>query len=163
MTIFHGTYTWDNFVPKYPHLLYCSAVWGGAYRTILNINLFISQKRKVLRVMYSKSKYDHTDPLFYDNKLLKVPDIISLQTCVFVFKCLHTYPNNKTFELLSNNPNILWHPNDLRVPLCRTVQEAQLRSVSVRGVRVQNTLTHHTNKSGTSVLALKHSVKSKTF
>ena len=141
----------------YPQLLYCSAIWGGAYKTVLD-NLFVSQK-KVIRIMFFKSKYDHTDPLFADNRLLKVPDIISLQTCIFVFKCLHIYPSVTTYELLSNNPDSR-RPYDLRVPLCHTVQ-AQ-RGVSVRGVRAWNALPHHA-KSSTSVLILKSTIKSSLF
>ena len=123
----------------YPHLLYCSAIWGGAFTTLLD-GLFIAQK-KMIRVMFHRSRYDHTNPLFYEHNLLKVPDIISLQTCIFVYKSIHIYPNNTTFEPLSQNVNTR-RPNDLKMPLCRTVH-AQ-RSVRVRGVREWNTLPQET-------------------
>lgn len=36
----------------YPHILYCSAIWGGAYKTFLD-NLFVSQK-KLIELCFSK-------------------------------------------------------------------------------------------------------------
>lgn len=68
----------------YPHLTYCCGIWGGAYCTLIN-NLFITQK-KLLRLMYFKGRYDHTNSIFKDAGLLKVPDIINLQTSLFVHK-----------------------------------------------------------------------------
>ena len=46
----------------YPHLTYCSGVWGGAYKTYVD-SLFLSQK-KLIRTMFSQSKFANTDPLF---------------------------------------------------------------------------------------------------
>ena len=137
----------------YPHLIYCSAIWRGAFSTLLD-GLFVAQK-KIVRVIFYKNRYDHTNPLFCEHNLLKVPDIIALQTCIFVFKSLYIYPVNTTFELLSHNVNTR-RPNDLRLPLCRTVQ-AQ-RSVSVRGVREWNSLPQET-KSLTSVNLFKSKIK----
>ena len=139
----------------YPHLIYCSAIWGGAFKILLD-GLFVAQK-KIIRVMFYKSRYDHTNSLFSDHNLLKVPDIISLQTCIFVFKSIHIYPNNTTYELLSHNVNNTRRPNDLRLPLCRTVH-AQ-RNVSVRGAREWNSLPHET-KSLTSINLFKNKIKS---
>lgn len=137
----------------YPVLLYCSAVWGGAFKTLID-QLFVAQK-KVIRVMSYKSKYEHTNPLFCDYKLLKLPDLILLQTCLFVFKALHVYPTN-IFQPLSHNINTR-RPHDLRVPYCRTVQ-AQ-RSVSVRGVTHWNNLPQDI-KSLTSINTFKGKIKS---
>ena len=70
----------------YPHLLYCSAIWGGAFITLIDY-LFTAEK-KIIRIVYFKPKFEHTNPLFHDHKLIKLPDIILLQTCIFVFKSL---------------------------------------------------------------------------
>ena len=98
--------------------------------------------------------------LFFSNhKLLKIQDIIFWQSCIFVFKSLHVYPNNTTYELLSHNLNSR-RPNDLRIPYCRTVQ-AQ-RSVSVRGVRNWNSLPQEV-KSSTTISFFKSRIKSLLF
>lgn len=123
----------------YQYLIYCSSIWGGAYSTLVE-KLFVAQK-KLMRIMFHKSRFDHTDPIFCAHNILKVPDLIALQTCIFVFKSLNIYPNNNTYKLLSQNVNSR-RPNDLRVPLCRTVH-AQ-RSVSVRGVTIWNDLPQQT-------------------
>ena len=141
----------------YPHLLYCSAIWGGAYKTLLD-NLFIAQK-KIIRVMYFRSKYEHTNPLFCDYNLIKLPDIIVLQTCLFVYKSLHIFPINTTFKFPSHNINTR-RPMDVKTPQCRTVH-AQ-RSVSVRGAWSWNNL-HQDITSINSIHLFKYKIKASIF
>lgn len=139
----------------YPHVINCSAISGGAFKTLLD-GLFVAHK-KITRVMFHRKKrYDHTNPLFCEHNLLKVPDIIFLQTCIFLFKSIYIYPNNTSYKLLSNNINNNRRPDDLKLPLCRTVHEQ--RSVSVRGVREWNSLPHDI-KSLTSINLFKSKVK----
>ena len=94
--------------------------------------MFYRKEKKMLVIFY-KNRFDHTNPLFCEHNLLKVPDKIALQTCIFVFKSIYIYPDNTTYESLSHNVISTRRPNDHRIPFCRTVH-AQ-RSVSVRGVR----------------------------
>ena len=65
------------FCLVYPYLTYCSAIWGGAYGTLID-HIFISQK-KLVRIMFSKKSYDHTHPTFKEHSLLKIRDVISHQ------------------------------------------------------------------------------------
>ena len=141
----------------YPHLLYCSAIWGGAFSTLID-GIFVAQE-KIVRVMFSCKRYDHTNPLFSQYSLLKVPDIIALQTCIFVFQSIHVYPNDTNFESLSHNVNTT-RPNDLRLPLCRTVQAQP--SVNVRGVREWNNLPHDA-KNITSINLFRNKMKYSLF
>jgi len=53
----------------YPYFLYCNEVWGLAYATHKR-QLFVLQK-KALRIICHSSKYESTDPLFRELKLLK--------------------------------------------------------------------------------------------
>ena len=142
----------------YPHLLYCSAVWGGAFKTLLD-DLFIAQK-KIIRVMYFKSKFAHTNPLFREFKLIKLPDIILFQTCLFVYKSLYIFPINTSFEFPSHNINTR-RPMDLKIPQCRTVH-AQ-RSVSVRGAWCWNNLHQDIKSITTSVNLFKTKIKASIF
>ena len=43
----------------YPHLSYCVATWGGAYKTYID-NLFITQK-KLMRIISFQKRFDHTN------------------------------------------------------------------------------------------------------
>ena len=85
----------------YPHFLFGSVIWGGSFTTYLD-SLFLMQK-KLLRVMTSSDRYAHTDPLFKNLNLLKLSDIITLQTHVFVYKALHLHNVNFGF-IVADNP-----------------------------------------------------------
>lgn len=69
---------------------------GGTYTGYIN-SLFVEQK-KLLRIMSYRYRYDHTHPLFVNYRLLKLPDIVHLQTSIFVFKNIHSCPVNLFFE-----------------------------------------------------------------
>lgn len=47
--------------------MYCSALWGGAYKTYID-NLFVEQK-KLLTVITKSGRFDHNAPLFSDLNL----------------------------------------------------------------------------------------------
>lgn len=118
----------------YPHLLYCCAIWGGAYNTFID-SLIISQK-KLLRVMFFKDRYAHTNCIFRDFRLLKLPDIIYLQTNLFVHKALHSFPVYPGFTVMPHSVTRRTH--QLRLPLCRSTHAQQ--SVLSRGSKNWNNL-----------------------
>ena len=119
----------------HPHLLYCTAIWGGAYKTYLD-SLFITQK-KLMRIMSFKNRYDHTNDIYRDLRVLKLPDILYLQTMIFVHKSIHSIPVEPGFTLMPTN-NTTRRPHNLRVPLCRT-SHAQ-HSIISRGSVIWNDL-----------------------
>lgn len=120
------------FALVYPHFIYCSAIWGGAYKTYLD-NLFIAQK-KLIRTMYCRGRYDHTDGLFKSNNLLKLHDILYLQAGLFVYKSINIYTTNTGFQRLPPSRRV----NELRIPLCLTTHAQH--SILVRGARLWNQL-----------------------
>lgn len=120
------------FALVYPHLLYCSAIWGGGYGTDLN-SLFTTQK-KILRTMHYKGRYDHSNLLFADSKLLKLNEILDLQVALFVYKSLHLYLVNPGFVPLPPSRRV----NELRIPLCLTTHAQH--SILIRGSRQWNQL-----------------------
>ena len=100
----------------YPHFLYGAVIWGGTYNTYLD-NLFITQK-KLLRVMSKSHRYAHTDPLFKQFNLLKLNDIITLQTQLFVYKSLHVNKIESDFKFAHSSQTR--RQDCLQLPLCRT-------------------------------------------
>ncbi len=122
----------------YPNLFYCSAIWGGAYHTYIQ-SLFTTQK-KLLRVMFHCNRYDHTNPYFAQHKLLKLPDIITLQTCLFVYSTIKNNYSGTEYHIISHN-TATRRLHMLRLPLCRTSHSQQ--SVLVRGARQWNSLSDH--------------------
>ncbi len=118
------------FSLAYPHLLYCCALWGGSYKTYID-NLFVEQN-KLIRVMSRRQGYDHGDPLFITFNLLKLPDIMHLQTCLFVHRALHSYPSYNDFLKMDNSSARTY--NNLRIPLCRTSHAQQ--NIRFRGIKL---------------------------
>ena len=59
-------------------------VWGGTYSVHLQ-NLIKLQKRSI-RIISNASYRAHTDPLFYNLKVLKLKDMYLYNLCVYMFK-----------------------------------------------------------------------------
>ena len=68
----------------FPYLNYCVEVWGNTYKTNL-YSLFIEQK-KAIRIVCHAKYLDHTSSLFHKLRLLKSPDIVHFNTCIFMYK-----------------------------------------------------------------------------
>ena len=78
-----------------PHLYYSLLVWAHNSNSIKR--LFVLQK-KSLRIIYFLNHNAHTSPLFRDLNILKLPDKIALENCLFINKyfnkCLPTIFKN---------------------------------------------------------------------
>ena len=69
------------------HIHYACIIWG---QNVCTINrLFILQK-KALRLIHFKERNAHTAPLFFKSKVVKLPNKIRIETCIFIGK----YVNN---------------------------------------------------------------------
>ena len=60
-----------------PYLNYGILAWGNAHQTLLHRILLL--QKKSLRIICNFAKRSHTDSLFFENKILKVQDLYSLQ------------------------------------------------------------------------------------
>ena len=69
------------------HINYASLVWGETKSSINRV--FIIQK-KTLRAIYVKGKFDHTSSLFSESRLIKLPEKLSLENCLFTSKSLNS-------------------------------------------------------------------------
>ena len=87
----------------YSHMTYGILVWSLATQKNLD-SIFILQK-KGIRILNFADYYEHTNPLFLENKIIKFPDIIKTHQLIFAnqFKndmlpddlnCLFTYTTN---------------------------------------------------------------------
>ena len=77
------------------HLNYASIVWSQTKRSINRV--FINQKN-ALRTIHPEGKYDHTSSLFSESKIIKLPDKIFIENCLFVSISL----NNQLPEIFNN-------------------------------------------------------------
>ena len=55
------------------------------------INLLFTLPKKVLRLIYFKERNAHIAPLIFKSKIMKLPDKIKIENCLFISK----YVNNK--------------------------------------------------------------------
>ena len=82
-----------------PHLYYSLLVWAQNSNSIKR--LFVLQK-KSLRIIYFLNHNAHTSPLFRDLNILKFPDKIALENCLFINKySTSVYPQSLKIGLLS--------------------------------------------------------------
>ena len=73
----------------YPYLIYCNLIWGSTFETHLR-PLIILQKRAI-RVINKVHYLQHTSPLFFSNKILKLLDIVKYRQAVYMYKNLATH------------------------------------------------------------------------
>ena len=63
-------------------------IWGNTY--ITNLNGITILPKKVIRIICGKPRLEHTNPLFYEMKMLKFIDIIEYLTAIIIYKAYHT-------------------------------------------------------------------------
>ena len=68
------------------HLNYANTVWGQK-KNSLNY-LFLLQK-KVIRIISFDIRNAHSNPLFYRHEIVKVPDKIIIENCLFIIKSIN--------------------------------------------------------------------------
>ena len=106
-----------------PYLNYGILAWGNTYSTLLDKILLL--QKKALRISFNLHLREHTDQLFFNNKILKVKDIYSLQLGLFMFK-YNSKKLPKVFEnLFFKNDTVHKYPtrrsNEFHLPLLRTI------------------------------------------
>ena len=67
-----------------PHLNYGILAWGSSPKSQIE-KILITQKR-ILRNIFCTSTREHTDPLFFESKILKIDDIFNLSLGSMMFK-----------------------------------------------------------------------------
>jgi len=97
------------------HLSYGITAWGCADKNVLR-PLMLVQKRAI-RVINNASYYSHTGPKFKKTKILKLDDLFTYQSLLFV----HDYLSNK----LPNSFNGCF-PSNSDMPNSRTTRQSRL-------------------------------------
>jgi hypothetical protein len=109
-----------------PYLRYGNIIWGKAASVHVS-RLFVLQKRAV-RIVCGAHFLAHTNPLFLDNRILKLHDLNTYLCAQFVFKIYHNiFPS--AFSLPFHITPLV-HPHHTRaitnttarIPYCRTSQ-----------------------------------------
>ena len=67
-----------------PYVSYCCELWGNTYKSRI-YPLYIMQKRAI-RICGNSDYRAHTRPIFYHFKTLCLPDLVSFNSMVFMYK-----------------------------------------------------------------------------
>ena len=106
-----------------PYLNYGILAWGNSHKFLLD-RLLLLQK-KSLRIIFNTHARSHTNPLFFENKILKIADLYSFQLGQFMYN----YNNNSlpsAFDrMFQKNQSFHNYPtrrsNEFHLPLLRTL------------------------------------------
>ena len=126
--------------PIHFHLQYCISSWGTAPKSTL-APLFILQKRSI-RLLTGSGYQEHTNPLFYRAKCLKLKDIYFLETAKLMYKIHNnvlSFANSDKFNLIKNcytHKTRLNHKNNFLLPRTRT--RFGQKSPSYAGIKIWN-------------------------
>ena len=153
-------YKLSSYVPKptlrsvyfsliYPYLNYCNIVSGNTFA--IHLYPIIKYQKRAVRIICKAPYLAHTDPLFYELKLLKLCDIHKYQVLVYVFK------NSNLFSSSTHNYSTRNFSN-LRSQFRRTVLTS--RSLSYLGPKYWNSLDPSL-KCTDKLVTFKNNVKSK--
>ena len=139
----------------YPNIVYCLAIWGAAGNTKTQ-QVVVAQKR-VIRIIASLNRRDHTHGTFLDLKILKFAEIKSYCCAVYVYKSINSIIDSNYFQYRRNEFHSLRDPDLLRVPVVRSTQSQAF--IQYHGVKVWNALPSHIRGKNT-LASFKSSLKS---
>ena len=87
----------------YPYITYGNLVWGNTYPTRLQKLLKI--QKKIVRLMCFKSYTDHSEPLFFNLKILNIYKINDHLCSLFMYRCINynqNLPNLCNYYFIQN-------------------------------------------------------------
>ena len=117
------------------HLSYITSVWGNACNIFIN-KLQIAQN-KILRIIFNRPLRSHTADLYSINSnIIPVRAIYVIQTCFFIYLCLHQQTHSNTAFKLSNHQHFTRSHNLIQRPNISTL--AGERCISFKGAQLYN-------------------------
>ena len=106
-----------------PYITYCNIVWGNCGST--KINPILTLQKRAVRLITSSQYLSPSNPLFRQLKTLKIEDLHTFQTAVFMHKyttnrlpkifdgfftpnsTVHSYPTRQSSDYHLENPKII--------------------------------------------------------
>ena len=120
-----------------PYIHYGNTVWSSAAPSLLQ-SIHSAQKR-LIRLILKKKRYEHSNPLYIQLKLLKLQDICTMNACLFIFKSINNFIFCPiTIEARPPGPYNLRNIAPLEIPFSRSTQTK--RFIRIRGPQLWNAL-----------------------
>ena len=118
--------------------MYCAEIWGNTYAA--NLKCLVLLQKRVVRLICGAQRLDHISSLFYDLRILKLPDMVKLKTAEIMYKEYNnSLPNN------IHKPFVLYDPTYMTRQKCvfklkyvRT--NLSTMCISINGVKLCNSL-----------------------
>ena len=118
----------------YSYITYCNEVWGLGYASHRR-KLFNLQKRAI-RIICNKPKFEHTDPLFKELRILKLHDINSFLITNFMFKFYHNDLPDIFKDMFTYNSSVHSHNTRQNYLLHVPIVQSNLTLMNIRYVGV---------------------------
>ena len=115
----------------YPYFIYCNLVWGGTYST--HLDPLLKLQKKALRIINKKPFLHPTNELFFNNSILKLPDIHIFRMGIYMFSNNSFRSNFERSHDHNTRNSFLLLPSHQRL-------NSTIRSTSSRGVRIWNSI-----------------------
>lgn len=116
--------------------MYCLEVWGNSY--VSNLMPLIILQKRALRIINRAPPREHTNGLFLKSGLLKLKDMIVLQTLLVMHKVKYCLLPSGLQNLFAVNSETSRRNHDFKHPFVRTTLKQMC--VSVAGVKQWNSL-----------------------
>ena len=88
----------------YSHMTYGSLIWS--LTTQKNLNIILILQKKCIRILNSVSFNEHTNLLFYNNKIIKFPDVVKTNQLLFVKQFINKNLPDDLINLFTFSTNI---------------------------------------------------------
>ena len=141
-----------------PYITYCNIIWANCSK--MKINSIVLLQKRAIRICTHSNYLANSNPLFSQLKTLKVYDIHTLQTAIFMYKYTSkTLPASfLNFYLLNVNVHsyLTRHAHDYH--LNNPKLSLALRSIRHHGPDIWNNLPNHI-KIRTSLYSFKANMK----
>ena len=123
-----------------PYIMYCAEVWGNTYAT--NTRCLVLLQKRVIRLICGAKRLDHTNLLFHNVHILKLPDLVKLKTAIIMFKAYrYILPMNVQFFLkIHESQYSSRHKCKFKQIYVRTNLKSMC--ISVTGAKLWNSIIH---------------------
>ena len=116
----------------YPYLTYNVTFWGKTYNR--HTDPIVKLQKRMLRLMTNSGFFEHTNPLFFQLKILKFPDIYTYFVCIY----MHQSISNGKYRI-EHSLNTRARSNNHAQPIFNRLTSAQ-QSISIMGPNTWNSL-----------------------
>ena len=143
----------------YPFLIYCNIIWSSA--NISSLQTLCATQRKLVRLILKKGRRTESTALFNQLKFLKLKDIFTLSTSLFVYKTLNNLIDSPiNYNIREAGAYNLRNRPHLQIPNHSSKQSE--RFLHIKGAKIWNDLPESIQRSST-IYSFKRNLKKYLF